>query len=311
MQLKNKRLKYILLFSVFLCSKILSAQELQAKVTVLANRIYNTTDRSLFQTLQTALTNFLNNRRWTGDTYTSSEKIVCNFLINLDEQIDQYTFKASITIQAARPVYNTSYIAPIVNYRDADLTFKYIQYQPIDFNENRIQGTDPLVANLTAVLAYYVYIILGMDYDSFDIKTGAVFFSKAQNIVNNAPEASNISGWRPFDGLRNRHWLADNLNNSRYNIIHDAFYTYFRKGLDKMYENEEEAREQILQALNYWNGFNAENPNTMILQFFVQNRMQEFIQLFKNASPQQKQRAIDLLQKIDLPNATAYKQELK
>lgn len=308
MQLKN-RIVVIVLFT--LVSKVIGAQELQAKVTVLANRIYNNTDRSLFQTLQTALTNFLNNRRWTSDTYQSSEKITCNFLINLDQQIDQNTFKASLTIQAARPVYNTSYVSPIVNYRDADFTFKYIQFQAIDFNENRIQGTDPLVANLTATLVYYVYIILGIDYDSFSIKGGASFFTKAQNIVNNAPEASDISGWRPFDGLRNRHWLADNLNNSRYNIIHDAFYTYFRNGLDKMYENEEEAREQILQALNYFNSFNTENPNTMVLQFFVQNRMQEFVQLFKNAPPQQKQRAVDLLQKIDLPNAASYKQELK
>jgi len=150
-----------------------------------------------------------------------------------------------------------------------------------------------------------------MDYDSFGPKGGAPFFAKAQNIVNNAPEGSDIAGWRPFDGLRNRYWLVDNLNNNRYNVIHDAFYTYFRNGLDKMYENEESAREQVIQALNYWNSFNIENPNTMVLQFFIQNRTQELIQLFKTATPQQKQRAIELLQKIDIANAATYKQALK
>ncbi len=300
-----------LLISTIVFAKAVSAQELQAKVTVLANRIYNTTDRSMFQTLQTALTNFLNNRRWTGDSYAPSEKIICTFLINLDEQVDQNTFKASLTVQAARPVYNASYVSPIINFRDKDFTFRYIQFQNVDFNENRIQGTDPLVANLTAVLAYYVYIILGMDYDSFGIKNGVPFFIKAQNIVNNAPETNDLSGWRAFDGLRNRYWLADNLTNNRYNLMHDVFYTYFRKGLDKMYENENDAREQILQAFNYLNNINIESPNSMIVQFFIQNRKSEFVQVFKNATPQQKQQAIDLLQRIDVSNAAAYKQELK
>ena len=303
--------KLVFIISFILISKILTAQELQAKVTVLSNRVSNTTDRNLFSTLQTAIANFINNRRWTGDTYTSSEKIICNFLINIESSTDPNTFKATLTVQAARPVYNASYLSSIINYKDADFTFRYIQFQALDFNENRVQGTDPLPANLTAVLAYYVYIILGMDYDSFGLKGGAPFFAKAQNIVNNAPEGSDIAGWRPFDGLRNRYWLADNLNNNRYNVIHDALYTYFRKGLDKMYENEELAREEIIQALSYWNSFNTENPNTMILSFFVQNRTQEFIQLFKAATPQQKQRVIEFLQKIDIANAATYKQALK
>ena len=308
MLIKNK-LAFIVAFILF--SKILTAQELQAKVTVLSNRVSNTTDRNLFPALQTAIANFINNRRWTGDTYNSSEKIICNFLINIESSTDPNTFKATLTVQAARPVYNASYLSPIINYKDADFTFRYIQFQALDFNENRVQGTDPLPANLTAVLAYYIYIILGMDYDSFGLKGGAPFFAKAQNIVNNAPEGSDIAGWRPFDGLRNRYWLADNLNNNRYNIIHDAFYTYFRKGLDKMYENEESARAEIIHALNYWNSFNIENPNTMVLPFFIQNRTQEFIQLFKTATPQQKQQAIELLQKIDIANAATYKQALK
>ena len=303
--------KLVFIISFILISKILTAQELQAKVTVLSNRVSNTTDRNLFSTLQTAIANFINNRRWTGDTYTSSEKIICNFLINIESSTDPNTFKATLTVQAARPVYNASYLSSIINYKDADFTFRYIQFQALDFNENRVQGTDPLPANLAAVLAYYVYIILGMDYDSFGLKGGAPFFAKAQNIVNNAPEGSDIAGWRPFDGLRNRYWLADNLNNNRYNVIHDALYTYFRKGLDKMYENEELAREEIIQALSYWNSFNTENPNTMILSFFVQNRTQEFIQLFKAATPQQKQRVIEFLQKIDIANAATYKQALK
>lgn len=287
------------------------AQELQAKVTVLTGRVNTTVDKKVFQTLQTQLTNFLNNRKWTSDGYQAQEKIECNFLLNLDRIVETNVYAATLTVQAARPVYNSSYQTPLVNFQDGDVTFRYVEYQPVEFNETRVQGTDPLAGNLTAVLAYYVYVILGLDYDLFGLKGGDEFFMKAQNIVNNAPESRSISGWKAFDGIRNRYWLTENLTNNKYNIIHDVIYGYYRQGFDYMYENDQKARDQMLQALTQLQSMNQQNPNSMIVQFFMQGKSQELIKIFKKATPPEKTRAIELLQKLDITNASNYKQELK
>ena len=221
---------------IFLAAAV-DAQELQARINVNASRISSQTDKKVFQTLQSALNTFLNNRKWTSETFQTNEKIVCNFLLNIAEVSADNVYKASLTIQAARPVYNSSYDSPLVNFIDDAVVFKYVEFQPIEFNENRAAGSDPLVANLTAVLAYYVDIILGMNFDSFSLRGGDPYFQKAQNIVTNAPDSRDIVGWRSFDGQRNRYWLSDNLTNSKYAILHDAIYSYYRLGMDNMYEN--------------------------------------------------------------------------
>jgi hypothetical protein len=174
-----------------------------------------------------------------------------------------------------------------------------------------VSGTDPQSSNLTAVLAYYAYMILAFDYDSYALKGGNPYFQKAQNIVNNAPEARGISGWKAFDGIRNRYWLVENMLNSRYAIMHDIVYNYYRLSLDKMYEDENAARGQAMNVLNLLNNFNSDNPNTMINQFFFQGKSNEFIKIFSKAPQQDKMRASELLQKIDITNAARYKTELK
>lgn len=289
----------------------LRAQELQAKVTVIAQRVPSTVNKNIFNTLQTQLTNLLNSRKWTNDTYQPTERIQCNFLVNVANVISPDVYQASLTIQAARPVFSSSYQSALINFQDADVTFKYVEYQPVDFNESQVQGTDALAANLTAVFAYYVNIILGLDYDSYSPKGGVPWFTKAQNIVNNAPEDRNIAGWKSFDGVRNRYWLADNVMNARYNIIHDVFYGYYRSGLDSMYSNDATARSGALDALSKLQAFNQENPSTMIEQFFVQNRASEFIGIFKNADPLIKSRAINILSQLDVANTGNYQNQLR
>lgn len=296
---------------LLLLSTGVNAQELQAKVTVLSQRVYNNIDKKIFTTLQNQLTNLLNSRKWTNDAFQPQERIACNFLITITDMVDQNVFKASLTVQAARPVFNANYQAALVNFQDADYTFKYQEYQPVEFNENRVQGSDPLVGNLTATIAFYVDIILGFDYDSFSPKAGAPFFQKAQNIVSNAPESRNISGWRAFDGLRNRYWLSENLINTRYNIVHDAVYAYYRNGLDQLFDKENDARKSVMEALTKLQAMNKESPNTMILQFFMQSKSAEMIGIFKKAAPQDRVRASDLLSQLDIPNLSKYKQELK
>lgn len=308
--MKKYYLVYIFLF--FYCTtNNVAAQELNARVTINSSRISNTVNKNTFQTLQNALNSFLNNRKWTADNFLANEKIDCNFLLNLKPTTDANVYSASLTIQAARPVFNSSYLSPIVNYQDEDVTFKYVEFQQLEFNENRVSGSDALASNLTAIFAYYAYMVIGFDYDSYSQKGGNPYFLKAQNIVNNAPEARGITGWKAFDGIRNRYWLTENMLNSRYSIIHDIFYDYYRTSLDKMYENENEARAGMLTVLNLLTNFNSDNPNTMINQFFLQGKATELIKIFSKASQQDKLRASELLQKIDLTNAARYKEELK
>ena len=303
--------RFILILAVFFLASATHAQELQAKITVNASRISSQIDKKVFQTLQNSLNTFLNNRKWTNETFQPNEKIVCNFLLNISEVSSDNIYKASLTVQAARPIYNSGYDSPLVNFIDEAVIFRYVEYQPVEFNENRVSGSDPMVSNLTALLAYYVNIILGMDFDSFSLRGGDPYFQKAQNITGNAPDSRDITGWRSFDGQRNRYWLIDNLTNAKYALMHDAIYSYYRLGMDNMYDNETEARTAIFNTLNFLNNINTENPNSMGLAFFFQGRARELIGVFKKTGPDEKSRALDLLSKMDISNANAYKQELK
>jgi hypothetical protein len=302
--------KLNLIFLLIILASQMQAQELQAKLTLLTNKVGSKVDKKIFQTLQTGLSNFLNNRKWSTDVYQTTEKIKCNFLINIDQELGDNVYKGSLTVQAARPIYNSAYESTLINFIDNDFTFRYVEFQPIEFNDNRVQGNDPMAANLTAVLAYYVNIILGMDYDSFTARGGDVFFKKAQNIVSNAPEGGSISGWKTFDGVRNRYRLVENLMDNRFTLIHDAIYSYYRKGLDQFYENEDVARAGIMAALNYLTILNKDYPNSMVLQFFFQGKTNELIKIFSRANQDVKVQARDMLVKLDIANTSDYK-ELK
>ena len=290
-----------------LISVQVKAQELQARLSVVANRVSNQVDKKVFQTLETSLNTFLNNRKWTGQTYQPFERIKSNFQLNIDQELGENVYKATLTVQASRPVYGSSYESPLINFQDNSVVFRYVEFQPIEFNENRVQGNDPVAANLTAVLAYYVNIIIGLDHDSFSPRGGDPYFQKAQNIVNNAPEGRDISGWKAFDGIRNRFRLVENLTDSRFAIIHDAIYTYYRSGMDQLVENEEESRNNVLNALNFLTTLNRENPNTMILPLFFQGKSNELLNIFSKSKPELKTRARDMLVKLDITNAGVYK----
>lgn len=304
-----KKIKFLLI--VMLSPIVMQAQELNARVTVVSSRVSNTVNKSAFNTLQTALNNFMNNRKWTTDNFETNEKIDCNFQLNLESTNEPNVYKAILIVQAARPAYNTTYLSPIINFQDDNIMFKYQEFQQIEFNENRVTGSDALVSNLSAVFAYYAYVILGFDYNSYALKGGVPYFQKAQNIINSAPDGRGITGWKPFEAIRNRYWLVENMLNSRYNIIHDIYYNYYRLGMDKLYEDDKAARGELLNVLNQLSIFNTENPNTMINQFFFQGKSNELIHVFKNALPQDKIRAREMLVKMDLTNAGKYNDGLK
>lgn len=306
------RLRALIIFSsIVLFLQEARCQEFQANVQVLSNRISTSVDKQIFTTLQSALYNFINGRKWTNVAFNQNEKIQCSFLLNLAGATDNNTYQGSLTVQLARPIYNTGYSSPLMNYMDESVAFKYIQYQDMDFNENRVGGTDPLTANLTAVFAYYAYIILGLNFDSFGLRGGDQYYLQAQNIVNNAPEGNALNGWKPFDGLRNRYWLVQNLIDPKYNPIHDALYNYYRLGLDQMFDHESDARIAVMNSLSAFNTINNEFPNIMFIQFFFQGKGQEIANIFKRGTPDEKNRALEILSKIDVSNLNTYKQDLQ
>lgn len=301
--------KSVVIFFLSLITGVhLNAQELQARITVIVNKdkVSTQIDRRIFQTLQQSLNNFLNNRKWTNDVFQPNEKIQCNFLLNINEATGQDLFRGSLSIQAARPAYNTTYQCPLINFIDDNVAFRYQEYQPLEFNENRIQGNDPMVSNLTAVFAYWAYMILGFDYASFSIRGGDPYFLKAQNIVNNAPEARDITGWKNYESLRNRYWLSENINSNRFALIHDAIYSYYRSGMDIFHSNPDEGRNGIYNCLSFLNTLNMENPNSMFIQFFFQGKSNELVKVYSKADRETKDRALALLIKLDVTNARAY-----
>jgi hypothetical protein len=301
----RKLFSIIFFVTVFSCS--VTGQEIQARVSVLANQVSSQVDKKIFLTLQGALSNFINNRKWTNDNFQSNEKIQCNFLITLTKELGSNIYQAALTVQAARPIFNSTYQSPIINFQDENIAFRYVEFQPVEFNENRVQGNDPVASNLTATIAYYIYMILGFDYDSFSLRGGDAYFEKAWNIVTNAPEGKDITGWKPFDGIRNRYYLAENLNNNRFALVHDAIYSYYRSGLDIFSENEDEGRNGILNSLNFLNTLNVENPNSMLLQFFFQGKSNELVKVFSKAEPGMRGRVKDMLMKMDITNASTYR----
>ena len=305
------RKKFFLLAFLYLCIEIkIQAQELQATITVLANRISSQVDRKIFQTLQGSLNDFLNNRRWTNENFQVNEKIVCNFLLNLSSG-NENIYSGTLTVQAARPVFNSSYQSPLVNLQDDAVVFRYTQFQTLDFNETRVQGSEPLAANLTALFAYYVYIILGLNFDSYSLRGGDLYFQKALNLVNNAPEGNAIAGWKAFDGPRNRYTLIENLTNAKYAQFHDAIYDYYRQGLDQMYDKETDGRTGMLNTLSMLNTINSANPNLMYMDVFFLGKSNELANAFKRGTPDEKVRALDYLSRLDVSNTNKYKQALQ
>lgn len=306
--MRNRFLFALLLAGIFVfMANCLQAQEIRANVTVVANQIQGV-DRKVFTTLQTSLREFLNNRHWTDDAFTPAERIECNFLLNITGVTGENTYKASLTIQATRPVFNSSYVTSLLNTQDNNVAFRYAEFQQLEFSDNRVVGNDPMASNLTAIMAYYVNIVLGLDYDSFSPRGGDAYFKKALNIVNNAPDGKDISGWKAFEGTRNRYWLQDNLLNAKFLNFHDVMYQYHRNGLDVMYEDVNKGRAAIMNCLNLLYAIHQDIPNSMLMQTFYAAKADELQKIFSKAMPQEKMRAAELLAQMDVPNAQKYQQ---
>ena len=303
-----------LLFTIIMFSgtlHLLDAQELAASITIQSNKVDNQIDPKIFPQLQTQLKDFINQRKWSNDAYSSEEKIDCSFYITIESVVAPGVYDAKLSIVSNRPIHNASYSSSVLNMQDANFTFKYQLSQPIEFNENRIQGADPLMSNLTATIAYYIYIILGLDYDSFASKAGMPYFNKALNIVYNAPEGSGISGWKSYDGQRNRFILIDNLTKSGNDKVHDIIYSYYREGLDQLTEKPELAKSNILNSLINLQDMNEGAVSGMLIPILMQAKFSEIAGIFSKSDKATRKQLLSTLSSLDIANINKYKEKLE
>lgn len=296
--------KVIILFSLIFAAGMLSAQELNCKVEITSPSLQTSAgDKQTFIQLQEQLTDFMNNTRWTTENFKQEEKIECNFLINLSEQTASDQFGGSIQITSRRPVYNSNYSTPLLNYKDNDFKFTYQRGTQLIFSIDQHRN------NLTSVLAFYAYMIIAYDYDSFAPEGGSKYFVKAQQVVNNAQAASE-PGWKAFEGDRNRYWMVDNALQSVFKPLRTAYYKYHRLGFDRLYENMEEGRKSVIEALELIQGVAKVRIASFNVQFFFSTKVNELVDLFKEAPDADKQKAYQLCKSMDPGNLTKYQKIL-
>ncbi len=296
--------KIVIILSVLLFNLGAFAQELDCRIQVNHSKLQGTTNDKLFQTLQQELYEFINNTNWTNHVYNRDERIECNIYITIDEQISSDEFSAKIQVSSSRPVYGTSYLSPVLNHLDNYFQFKYVEFEPLEFNENSFSN------NLTAVLAYYCYIIIGMDYDTFGSSAGTPYFQKAEKIVQNAQSAQE-SGWKAYENMKNRYWLVENLLNSQYSAMRDFMYTYHRLGLDKMGDKPSEGRAGVEQAIEELKNIHRRKPGSFLMTLYTTAKGDEIINIFSEGFPDEKARVYNIMKEIDPANSSKYEKIMK
>lgn len=266
------------------------AQELNCNVIVNADQI-STSDRQVFEDMEIAFAQFLNGRRWGSDAFQNHERIKCNLSITIDKMPSIGNFQATVQVQSARPIYNSNYESILLNFADRNWTFEYVQSLPLDFNENAYSS------NLTSMLAYYAYIILGLDYDSFGEMAGTPYYQVAQNIVTNATQ-SGRPGWNSLENFRNRYWLVENLTNQRMAELRKGFYTYHRNGLDVIQDDETTAQRNILGVLRTLRDLRDIDPNAIIIVSFLDAKSDELVNIFSTGDIAMRREAYNLLVEV-------------
>ncbi len=284
------------------------AQELNSNVVINLGPRVQTSERNLFKDMENAFAQFLNNRKWTDDNFNVEERIDCNIVITIEKMNSVSSFEATVQIQSARPIYNSNYESILLNmaqnYADNDWDFDYVISQPLDFNENSLQS------NITSMLAFYAYIILGIDYDSFSNLGGSKYFEKAWKIATNAEQQFGGNGWKQFiSPPRNRYWLAENFNNQQLVSIREAMYEYHRLGLDTFDDNADESRNVILGALKKIESAYNNNSTAYIITLFVFAKADELINIFSEGELGIRRQVYEILAKLQ-PTKTSEFQKI-
>jgi len=267
-------MRNILLFSLFLIvSFAVHAQELNCQVTVNSDQV-GQTNQQIFKTLERSLNDFVNNTKWTNRVYRENEKVNARMFITVT-QYESDRFEANIQIQSTRPVFNTSYESSVFNYKDDAFNFQYQEFQPLVYNPNLFDS------NLVGVISYYVYLVLGLDADTFSLEGGNDFYRTAQNIVTQA-QGSNYSGWSQETGERTRFELVDNLLSNSFREYRIAMYNYHRKGLDILADNNSTGKQVIAGSLRLFETLIKRRPNAFLIQTFFDAKSEEIQNIFSD-----------------------------
>ncbi len=290
----------IISISILVFSAPAFSQELNCQVSIVSQQVQGTTERQIFDQLQKSIFEFMNNNKWTKDLYTSQEKIDCSILINVTTKVSSDEYAGTIQVQSRRPIYKSSFNAPLLNYMDDNFQFRFQQFSQIEFNINTFQN------NLTSVLMFYAYVIIAEDYDSFSPMGGTEYWQKAQIIVQNAQSAPE-KGWKSNESNKNRYWFVENQLQPLFAGIRDCMYKYHRTGMDLMSEKPDEGRAAVLKAIqeSLVPVYKA-RPASFNMELFFNAKGDELVNMFAGASPEEKSKAIEVLTQIDPANTTKY-----
>jgi hypothetical protein len=290
------------LFCLYILFALLSvtaaAQDLNARVQVVAPKI-QTTNKRIFQALETAMKDFLNGRKWSADNIAPQERLDCNFILNITSWDGSTNFSGELQVQSSRPVFNSTYTSTLLNVLDKDIDITYTEGQTIDYTDQNFQS------NLSSIMAFYAYIIVGMDYDTFSRYGGTLYFANAQNVVTNAQTSGN-KGWKAFDGSINRYWLSENLNNKLYQQLRSFMYDYHRNGLDVMADNAAKGRKEIVSLLPILSQVDRQRLGAMFPLVFFTAKSNELISIFAKSDSQDRLAAMNILSQADPANGLKY-----
>ncbi|MBR2195262.1 MAG: DUF4835 family protein [Salinivirgaceae bacterium] len=294
-----KRAYLIAALFVAIFAQSAAAQELEIRIQVSHSQLQGV-DNSKYENMQKALNEFVTNQIWTNNVFKTEERIKCNMLLNITKEVYSDEFQATLQVVSSRPVYGTGYDSPMLNILDKNIQFKYADGETLIFNENSHD-------ELTSLIAYYVYIIIGFDYDSFGKMGGTPYFEKAQKIVNNA-QGSNYAGWKSFEtNKRNRYWLAENLMNSIYAPIREYIYKYHRLGLDLMGTRLADGCASIAEGMNDLLKVHRQKSDSYLMSIFFDAKADEIVNIFSNSSDQAQQNKVyNFLKEIDASNLSKY-----
>lgn len=278
----------------------LKSQELNARVQVLTPNI-QATNKQLFTTMEQAIQEFLNNRKWTDEVYALEERIDCQFVITITDR-NNNRFSGNLQVFYSRPIYNSDYNSPVLVHRDNDLDFEYLEFDRLDF------APQTFISNLTSVLAYYAYIIIGLDHDTYAPMGGTQYYTEAQNIVGNA-STENFPGWNSFGGSnKNRYWLIDNLNSPAFDNFRTGLYMYHRQGLDLMHDPGKirTAKMNLKEALKGLKKVNDQRRNSFVLQLWFDAKQAEIVKIFSDGEAIPIADLKEVLLELDPNNADSY-----
>lgn len=276
------------------------AQELRSSIQVQSASVQGT-NKQVYESMRTDLTEFVNNMVWTRDRYDNIERIECNFVFNITEQISSNEFKGKLNVQLRRPVYNSAYSTAMLNIEDANVQFKYTEGQALTYSTTGYDSD-----NLVPLIAFYVYMALGVDYDSFSLNGGSEFYTKAEAIVSSA-QSSQYSGWKSFESTQNRYWLNESALSESHRAFRKSLYDYHRQGLDKMHANPEQARTAIYNAIDNLRKVKRSYPrNSYMLNQFFTCKADEIVNIFSEAPVIEKNKIVEILTEVDPANISKY-----